>query len=383
MEVAAVIPKTSGLSNNEITELLYKIDPNNSDVEVENDDSEADIRDPEPNELLDDLREDEDNVVPEGEITPITPGQAGSSRDPSQRWRHKNEFPVLPEMDQTCSTGISAGSSEIPEVKTPFSYFERYLKDDFFEDMAEFSNRKYVLLKGRSLNTNGPEIRKYWGASIAAALVGFPKIRVCWDRRTRFPLIADNISRDRFYTLRNSLKIVDDNAVSDLKKEDRFWKVRPMLARMDIAENLIYYQREREVQQEHEEESDDAEEEDDDVEQAGSKRKRRATQSLPPKAARIQNAIHMPEMMHNQQKTIPVTQQYPYFLLAILKKMDHTVLLEHYNVHGLLFGVRGIISKYNYTLLKSMGFTFYNIEKMVKESLKDSIQILQVYLYFK
>ncbi|KAJ4428856.1 hypothetical protein ANN_25849 [Periplaneta americana] len=231
MEVAAVIPKTSGLSNNEITELLYKIDPNNSDVEVENDDSEADIRAPEPNELLDDLREDEDNDVPEGEITPITPGQAGSSRDPSQRWRHKNEFPVLPEMDQTCSTGISAGSSEIPEVKTPFSYFERYLKDDFFEDMAEFSNRKYVLLKGRSLNTNGPEIRKYWGASIAAALVGFPKIRMCWDRRTRFPLIADNISRDRFYTLRNSLKIVDDNAVSDLKKEDRFWKVRPMLAR--------------------------------------------------------------------------------------------------------------------------------------------------------
>lgn len=485
---------------------------------------------------------------------------------------------MLPEMDQTCSTGISAGSSEIPEVKTPFSYFERYLKDDFFEDMAEFSNRKYVLLKGRSLNTNGPEIRKYWGASIAAALVGFPKIRMCWDRRTRFPLIADNISRDRFYTLRNSLKIVDDNAVSDLKKEDRFWKVRPMLARvrnaclenprpkeisideqmipfhgqvrmkqfvrgkpqpvglknfvmtttsglpldflmyegkgkeivsgkapvpekldvggrvvlklcdslpagssifidryftsvpvletllshrnifctgtimsnriprsvelkrdnemkregrgchdqvvrlddkmsivkwydnrpiylgsticgvspieecrrwskkdsayiqvprpyivkmyntnmggvdlldrilskyamrnrtkkwtvrvlhhffdfavaaawieyryaaqlnkwpskdilsyflfkMDIAENLIYYQREREVQQEHEEESDDAEEEDDDVEQAGSKRKRRATQSLPPKAARIQNAIHMPEMMHNQQKS--------------------------------------------------------------------------------
>ena len=47
---------------------------------------------------------------------------------------------------------------------------------------------------------------------------------------TRVPRIAEIMSRNRYFRLRNNLKIVDDNDVSDdVKKADRLWKVRPLL----------------------------------------------------------------------------------------------------------------------------------------------------------
>ncbi|RZF40111.1 hypothetical protein LSTR_LSTR002514 [Laodelphax striatellus] len=56
---------------------------------------------------------------------------------------------------------------------------------------------------------------------------------MCWKSRTRYPLIADNISRDRFFTLRSKLKIVDDNNVSLAEKASNpYWKVQPMLDRV-------------------------------------------------------------------------------------------------------------------------------------------------------
>jgi hypothetical protein len=92
------------------------------------------------------------------------------------------------------------------------------------------TKRRNVFETGRSLGTNAVEINKFCGCSIVAALLGFPRIRMCWEGKTRYPMIADNISRDRFYLIRNSLKLADDNDVSEeMKNSNAFWKVEPML----------------------------------------------------------------------------------------------------------------------------------------------------------
>lgn len=47
---------------------------------------------------------------------------------------------------------------------------------------------------------------------------------------TRIPLVADAISRDKFFKLRSHLKVVDDCLVTPAqRKEDRIWKIRPLV----------------------------------------------------------------------------------------------------------------------------------------------------------
>ncbi|XP_069683167.1 piggyBac transposable element-derived protein 3-like [Periplaneta americana] len=206
--------KSKALTTNEITELVNNINPNDSDFEIEDEEDN-----------------DEDIIVPRPP-TPVIDESSSDSEDESltlaeiQRraviWRHKNVF-------QSPLTFENVSSPELSEVKDPFEYFSKYLRPSFFDEMAHFTNLKHVSLTGKSLNCTGREIRKFWGVSIVAALLGFPRLRMCWESRTRYPLVAENMARDRFYLLRRSIKVVDDNAVPQDQKQDSFWKVRPML----------------------------------------------------------------------------------------------------------------------------------------------------------
>lgn len=93
-----------------------------------------------------------------------------------------------------------------------------------------------MLDTGKSLETTAVEISKFWGCSMVAGLLSFPRLRMFWESRTRFPLIAENISRDRFYTIRKSLKVVDDNLITnEMKQHNFFWKVEPMVTRIRNA----------------------------------------------------------------------------------------------------------------------------------------------------
>ena len=54
-----------------------------------------------------------------------------------------------------------------------------------------------------------------------------------WQHSLRVPLIAKTISRDRYFRIRNSLKVVVDLDIDEsIKKADRLWKVRPLLERI-------------------------------------------------------------------------------------------------------------------------------------------------------
>ena len=118
-------------------------------------------------------------------------------------------------------------------LEYPIKYLEKYISDDFYEDIALYTNMREVKDKGRSFETTSDEIKMFFGVSILMGIYGLPRIRMFWSREMRVPVISDNISRDRYFGLRSRLKLVEDDKISREERSlDRFWKVRPMLDRV-------------------------------------------------------------------------------------------------------------------------------------------------------
>lgn len=128
------------------------------------------------------------------------------------------------------ATQNATENSEPSNPLKPIEYFLAYVNKDFLGEMAMYTNMKSIEATGVSINTNCREIAMFIGMSFAMSIVKMPRIKMYWQAKTRIPWIADKMTRDRFFKLRNSLKFLDDNTVSEEnKKIDRLWKVRPLL----------------------------------------------------------------------------------------------------------------------------------------------------------
>ncbi|XP_070381969.1 piggyBac transposable element-derived protein 3-like [Dermacentor albipictus] len=111
----------------------------------------------------------------------------------------------------------------------PATHFEMYIDNEVYERMALAMNTKHVAETGRSLNTSAEELKMFFGMSIAMSGLGYPQIRMFWMKNTRVPIIANSMTRDRFFQLRSRLKVVKDLLVTPKDKEDdRLWRIRPL-----------------------------------------------------------------------------------------------------------------------------------------------------------
>lgn len=208
-----------------IPDLPTDFDPDDSDYEV-SDVEEADLIDtheevdPEEhladNDQIDYDSDSSDDNVPLANFV--------------QQWR--NDFPF------TKKTFLNTvyPDEPIPEdttVKKPLDYFTQYIDVDTFDIMAKFTNMRGVETKGHSFKLEANDMALFIGVSMLISIYNLPRIRMNWARRTRIPIVADNISRNKYFLIRANLKVVDDNSVTqNARRLDKFWKVRPLLAQV-------------------------------------------------------------------------------------------------------------------------------------------------------
>lgn len=115
-------------------------------------------------------------------------------------------------------------------VLSPEDYFRKYVPNDIIKMLTEFTNCRYLKDTGKNLYLTEEEMKHFFAITIIMSYLKFPRIRMYWTEKTRVPVIADNMSRNRYFLIRNNLKLRDDSIVEDEEKaKDKFWKVRPLL----------------------------------------------------------------------------------------------------------------------------------------------------------
>jgi hypothetical protein len=75
--------------------------------------------------------------------------------------------------------------------------------------------------------TDEYEIKKLIGIHILMGCLKFPCVRMYWQKDYIVNLIAKNMSRNRFFILKNNFHVIDNNDIPQGNK-DKFIKVRPL-----------------------------------------------------------------------------------------------------------------------------------------------------------
>jgi hypothetical protein len=97
---------------------------------------------------------------------------------------------------------------------TPIDYFNQYINDATIKNMVDCTNIRSVKETGKSINTTLYEIKCFIGSNMFMSTLGYPRMRMYWQKRTRVPTVSNSISRDRFLVIRKFLKVVNDDDIS-------------------------------------------------------------------------------------------------------------------------------------------------------------------------
>lgn len=129
--------------------------------------------------------------------------------------------------------------SKPAEISTPLQYFKKFFDDDIINNLVEQTNM-YSIQKGRiCINTNYNEISVFLGIHIMSGIIRMPSYKMYWARETRYPPIADLMSRNRFETLKSNFHINDNTQCKarDHPEYDKLFKVRPLIDK--LRENFL------------------------------------------------------------------------------------------------------------------------------------------------
>ncbi|XP_029704824.1 uncharacterized protein isoform X2 [Takifugu rubripes] len=164
------------------------------------------------------IEADGSNDGPEEPTTGPSP-QGQSYKGRGMRWRAAPLMPNLVEFENEDETEHDRNSW------TPLNYLEQYIDRDLMKTIADCTNTVSLSRSGDLFKTSVDEIYYFVGACILMSCVPYPKMRMYWSKSLRVTSITDRFTRDRFFKLRQSLKVlIDDDVPEDLRKRDKFWK---------------------------------------------------------------------------------------------------------------------------------------------------------------
>ncbi|XP_014672682.1 PREDICTED: piggyBac transposable element-derived protein 3-like [Priapulus caudatus] len=209
-------------------------DPNTSDIEFESDDSDdeeyelpKDGSDQEDSENDDDFSSDDDEplanlVTAKTTATAATTTTATKQPVRGYRW-HKAAF-----TPPDASFDPPDLQPPADDSMTPYNYFKLFVSDEMLDKMAYQTNLYSVSKDQRSVQTSKKEIEQVLGIYLRMGLVQMPNVRSYWEEDTRYPLVAEVMSRTRFEKLSTVFHFVDNDSMSEAdRKADRVWKLRP------------------------------------------------------------------------------------------------------------------------------------------------------------
>lgn len=115
---------------------------------------------------------------------------------------------------------------------SPVDFFTQYIDEDIINTIVNASNRTYLKHNGVNLNLTTLEFKKFVGITFMMLCLQLPQIKMYFSKEYGNMTIKNAMTRSRFFSIRNSLKVVYDDEVTTQNKTDRLWKVRPLLERV-------------------------------------------------------------------------------------------------------------------------------------------------------
>ncbi|XP_072141062.1 piggyBac transposable element-derived protein 3-like isoform X2 [Dermacentor andersoni] len=171
-------------------------------------------------------------------FTPSVPLDDSSSEDKesSDEDTHlESEKTQMPYRSNTSSMGLFQPFVDNQNRRewSPYDYFKEYVPDELFCMMAEAMNTCHIVQTGKSLKTSSEELKIFFGISITMSCLGYPQIRMYWQKKTRVPIIADKMRRTRYFQLRLRLKVVNElDMLQEKKEKDKLWRIRPFVSKI-------------------------------------------------------------------------------------------------------------------------------------------------------
>jgi len=213
---------------NEDSDLEGLSDVDNDEAEskdVERESVRTSVRDKDDEESSEDMSDDGSSSELENNYSI----EANQSGDRGGRWINSDEFnPAIVPFQIS-----DDHDEEMREDWQPSDYVGQYLDEELMKLIANCTNRTYVSKTGDNFKTSAAEIHRFLGTSIFMSCVGYPRVRMFWSNSIGIPAVYDTFSRNRYFKIRNNIKVVvDDDVPEDDKKADSFWKVRPLVKRV-------------------------------------------------------------------------------------------------------------------------------------------------------
>jgi len=114
------------------------------------------------------------------------------------------------------------------DILSPYQYFTKYFNDSFFESMAFHTNLYAVQNNVNNFQpTNAIEKRSLIAIQMMMGVLKYPRQEMYWQLKFRVNIIANTMTRNRFFSLRQHLHVIN-NLDIPRDNSDKFVKVRPL-----------------------------------------------------------------------------------------------------------------------------------------------------------
>lgn len=145
-----------------------------------------------------------------------------------EKWFRSQRFEPLP-------AAPPPECESITELVNPINTFYRYVPEHLINRIAMATSQRILASTGKAVMFTGLEMRKFIAINIIMSYLKFPRIKMYWAAKTRVSQIADVMSRNFFFLIRNHLTCCDYSNVTAEEKKNKFWKIAPIIDCVRIA----------------------------------------------------------------------------------------------------------------------------------------------------